>query len=269
MSWIIGHVLLLHDDVGAGIPLVLLHAGIADRTMWAEQLRPIADAGYRVVAMDLPGFGESPPAQEEAPWSDVLQTMDALDIDRAALVGNSFGGAVALRVAVVAPERVAAIALVSAPPPDLEPSPELQAAWEAEESALERGDIEAAVGAVLDAWMLPDAPAALRDRVAAMQRRAIEVQMDAGETTEAQDPIEGHPEALARVEIPALVAAGEHDMADFRLGADALVRHLPHARRVVIAGAGHIAPLEQPRAFLELLLGFLSESSAHDTEARI
>jgi pimeloyl-ACP methyl ester carboxylesterase len=259
-------VLLLHDDVGVGFSVVLLHAGIADRTMWAEHLRPIADAGYRVVAMDLPGFGESPPAQEDAAWLDVVQTMDALSIDRAVLVGNSFGGAVALRVAVVAPERAAAIALVSAPPPNLEPSTELQAAWEAEESALERGDIEAAVGAVLDAWMLPDAPAALRDRVAAMQRRAFEVQAGVSAMTESQDPIEAHPEALARLEIPALVAAGEHDMPDFRLGADALVQHLPHARRVVIARARHLAPLEQPQTFRELLLGFLRESSAHDTQ---
>lgn len=259
-AWIIGRVLLPHDDVGAGPAVVLLHAGIADRTMWAEHIRPIADAGYRVVAMDLPGFGEAPPAQEEAPWSDVLQTMDALDLDRAALVGNSFGGAVALRVAVVAPERAVAIALVSAPPPDLEPSEVLQAAWEAEESALERGDIEAAVGAVLEAWMLTDAPAALRERVGAMQRRASEVQATAGAATRAEDPIEADPAALGRLSIPALVAAGELDMPDFRLGADALARELPNARRAGIARAGHLAPLDQPEAFRELLLEFLRES---------
>ena len=129
--------------------------------MWAEHLRPIADAAHRVVAMDLPGFGEAPPVEKSAPWLDVLQTMDALSIERAALVGSSFGGAVALRVAVVAPQRVSALVLASAPPPRLEPSSALQAAWEAEESALQRGDIEAAVAAVLDAWMLPDAPAGL------------------------------------------------------------------------------------------------------------
>lgn len=61
--------------------------------------------------------------------------------------------------------------------------------WDAEESALERGDIEGAVGAVLDAWILADAPTALRDRVAAMQRRAFEVQATAGAVPEAQDPL--------------------------------------------------------------------------------
>jgi pimeloyl-ACP methyl ester carboxylesterase len=258
-------VLLPHDDVGSGSAVVLLHAGIADRTMWAEHLQPIAAAGYRVVAMDLPAFGEAPPAQEEAPWSDVVQTMDALGIDRAVLVGNSFGGAVALRVAVVAPERAGAIALVSAPPPDLEPSPELQAAWEAEGSALERGDIDAAVGAVLDAWLRVDVPTAVRERVAAMQRHALEVQAAAGAATEAQDPVEEDPGAVGRLAIPALVAVGEHDMPDFRIGAETLAQSLRHARHVVIAGAGHLAPLEQPEAFRELLLGFLRESAAQDT----
>ncbi len=234
--------------------------------MWAEHLRPIADAGYRVVAMDLPGFGEAPPAREEAPWADVLETMDALKIDRAALVGNSFGGAVALRVAVVAPERAVAIALLSAPPPDLRPSAELQAAWEAEESALQRGDIEAAVVAVLDAWILPDAPAPLRDRVAAMQRQAFEVQAAAAAMNEVQDPIEAHPGALGTLGTPALVAAGELDMPDFRLGAEALAQRLAHARHAVIAGAGHLAPLDQPEAFRELILGFLRESVTIETQ---
>src|SRR5450759_4950689 len=98
---------LPHDDVGSGPPLILLHAGIADRTMWAEHLQPLASAGFRVLAADLPGFGDAPvAAQEDAPWNDVLATMDALGIERAVLVGNSLGGLVAQRVAVLAPGRV-------------------------------------------------------------------------------------------------------------------------------------------------------------------
>jgi pimeloyl-ACP methyl ester carboxylesterase len=251
--------LLPHDDTGAGPAVVLLHAGIADRTMWREQLGPIAAAGRRVVAMDLPGFGEAA-LPEEAPWADVLDTIDALGIDRAALVGNSFGGSVALRVAVIAPERVAALVLVDMPPPGLEPSSELRAAWEAEESALERGDIEAAVRAVVDAWLLPDAPAALRARVAAMQRRALEVQQAAGEVTGAQDPLEARPEALGTLAMPALVVVGALDMPDFRAGAEAIAEQLPDARHSVIAGARHLAPLEQPDAFRALLLGFLEHA---------
>jgi len=250
--------MLPHDEVGSGPAVVLLHAGIADRTMWAEHLEPIAEAGYRTVAVDLPGFGEAPVVPgEQAPWTDVLRTMDELGIERAAFVGNSFGGAVALRAAFVTPDRVWALALISAPSPWLEPSPELEAAWQAEETALERGDIAEAVGAVVDAWMLPDAPQELRHRVAAMQRRAFALQALAEPATEAPDPLEQHPDALARLRVPALVAAGERDKPDFLEGAQTMAEMLPRAHHAVIAGAGHLAPLETPVAFRRLLLDFL------------
>ncbi len=246
------------DEEGSGPTLILLHAGVGDRTMWREHLGPFAAAGFWVIAVDLPGFGDAPPPTgEDAPWADVLETMDALGVDRAALVGNSFGGAVALRVAAVAPDRVTALALVSAPPPDLEtPSAELSAAWGAERGALERGDIEAAVQAVLDAWTLPDAPPELRERVADMQRRALLAQASAPEVPEATDPLDDTE--LAQVAAPALLAAGERDMSDFREGARTMARALPNARHTEIVGAGHLAPLETPEKFRELLLGFLA-----------
>jgi pimeloyl-ACP methyl ester carboxylesterase len=183
--------------------------------------------------------------------------MDALGVDRAALVGNSFGGAVALRVAAMAPDRVIALALISAPPPDLaEPSAELRAAWDAENVACERGDIDAAVTAVVAAWTQPDAPAELKRRVAEMQRRAFAAQLSAPEVAEAPDPLE--ETALSQIEVRTLVAAGDRDISDFREGARSMAAELPNARHTEIEGAGHLAPLETPEAFRELLLGFLA-----------
>jgi pimeloyl-ACP methyl ester carboxylesterase len=252
--------MLPHDDLGAGAAVVLLHAGIADRTMWAELVPALAAAGYRAIAIDMPGFGEAPAAPLHAPHRAVLDTMDALSVDRAALVGNSFGGALSLRVAVTAPDRVSALVLVSTPAPGIAASAELQAAWKAEDSALDRGDVESAVAAVVDAWTLPDAPAPLRDRIAAMQRRAFALQGVVGETTDAEDPLDEHPEALRMLDVPALVAVGELDMPDFRLGAQALARQLRYAQFVVIPGARHLAPLEQPAAFRALLLDYLADA---------
>ena len=112
--WDWAAVILPHDEAGSGPAVVLIHAGIADRTMWSEHVERLADAGYRAVAVDLPGFGEARVASgEQAPWAAVLRTMDGLSIARAALVGSSFGGAVALRAALVAPDRVSALALIS------------------------------------------------------------------------------------------------------------------------------------------------------------
>jgi pimeloyl-ACP methyl ester carboxylesterase len=253
-------VVLPHDDMGAGPAVVLLHAGVADRTMWTEHLRPLADAGHRAVALDLPGFGEAPVAQDEdAPWNDVLATMEALQIEHATLVGNSFGGAVAQRVAALAPERIVSLALVSSPASGVGPSPALRAAADAEEAALDDGDIEAAVDAVVAAWTLPGASRQLRDRVARMQRSAFELQMNVDWTPEGFDPLEHDLQALARVPARTAIVVGEHDMQDFHAAADALVRSLPDARKIVMSDAGHLAPLEQPRAFRELLLMFLAE----------
>jgi pimeloyl-ACP methyl ester carboxylesterase len=263
-----GAVVLPHDEAGRGPAVVLLHAGIADRTMWAEHLEPLAAAGYRAIAADLPGHGEAPvPPGPQAAWNDVLQTMDALAVDRAALVGSSFGGEVALRVALVAPGRAAALALISSLPPAFEPSAELEAAWETEEAALARGDVDAAIASVLDTWTLPDAPRALRERVAAMQRRAFAAHAQAGEAEHAPDPAEERPELLGRLDLPVLVTAGEREWREVRDGARALAGALPGARHAVIPGAGHLAPLETPEAFRELLLGFLGPPSGQASAA--
>jgi pimeloyl-ACP methyl ester carboxylesterase len=182
--------------------------------------------------------------------------MDELGIEQAAIAGNSFGGAVALRVALVAPARVSSLALISSPAPELEPSAELEAAWAEEEAALERGDVDAAVAAVVATWTLPDAPQELRDRVGAMQRRAFELQDEPEQISEAGDPLETLAQ-LGGVEVPTLVAAGEHDKPEFVDGAEKLAAALPRARHELMADAGHLAPLETPEAFRALLLDFL------------
>jgi pimeloyl-ACP methyl ester carboxylesterase len=253
-------VILPVDDDGSGSAVVLLHAGVADRRMWRQHVAALAQAGYRAIAMDLPGFGEAVPEGEVKQWSDVLETLDALGVDRAALIGNSLGAAIALDAAVVAPDRVWGLMLVSTPPPEVEPSSQLQAAWDAEEAALERGDIEGAVEAAVDAWTLPDAPSELRARVAEMQRRAFEI--GDAEYTQTEEPVEANPAAIDRIAIPALVCAGSRDMPDFVTGAESLAGRIESARHVVIDGAGHLAPLERPEQFLELALEFLAQASA-------
>jgi len=252
--------MLPHDEVGSGSALVLLHAGIADRTMWQDLLLPLSSDGHRVVALDLPGYGDAPRSSDpQSSWAEVLQTLDDLSIDRAVLVGNSFGGAVALRVAVVAPARVAGLVLVSAAAPGLPASAELRHVWDEEQAALEMGDIERAVRVIVDAWTAPYAAPELRERVARMQRRAFELQHGAVPSPEPEDPLERDPGALARIEVPVLVAAGDRDMSDFREGAELLAHDIPGARAVLIEGAGHLAPLETPEAFRRLLGDFLLE----------
>lgn len=236
--------------------MVLLHAGIADRSMWDEHLEPLAAAGYRVVAVDLPGFGEAASEREPvAHWEDVVETMDALGIERAALVGNSFGAAVALRVAALHPQRVSSLLLFSsAAAPEPDPSPELLAVWEAEEGAIEAGDAEKAVEAVVAAWVRPAASDEVRQRIATMQRRNYELHGSEQELEQAPDPLEEDPALLSAITCPTLIAAGEEDMVDFKNAVGELKVGLPQATTTLIPDCGHLAPLEAPEEFCRLVL---------------
>jgi 3-oxoadipate enol-lactonase len=250
---------LPHDDVGDGRTLVLLHAGVADRSMWAEHLQPLADEGFRVVAFDMPAFGDAPVNTEsDAPWLDVLSSIEALGLDAVTIVGVSWGGAVAQRVAVLAPQLVAGLVLVSSVVPGLEPSPQLLAAAEAEDAAIEAEDIDGVVNAALDSWLLADPTPQLRERVGAMHRHTMELQLAIEEPPPGADPVGEDADVLRSIEAPTLVLVGEYDMSDFHDSAQELERLLPNAERAVIADAGHLAPLERPQEFRDLLLSFLA-----------
>jgi pimeloyl-ACP methyl ester carboxylesterase len=102
---------LAYDDGGSGPAIVFSHAGIADRRLWDHQFRHLA-ATHRVVRYDWRGYGGSGDAEGAISHSDdLLGLLDALEIDRAVLVGCSMGGAYCVDVALAAPERVAGLVL--------------------------------------------------------------------------------------------------------------------------------------------------------------
>lgn len=246
--------MLPHDQLGEGPTVLLLHAGIANRQMWRDHLEPLAKAGYRAVAVDLPGFGEAHARSPVAHWEEVAATIEELGIEDAELVGNSFGAAVALRVAVVHPERVTSLTLFSAPDvPEPEPSPELQAIWDAVERAQEAGDQERVVEEIVSGWVRPPARATVGPRIAEMQRANLR-RRGSGEVEFAEDPLEVHPARVATIDCPVLLAAGAEDLPDFRDAAAALATRLPSATATLIPDCGHLAPLEAPAESLRLIL---------------
>lgn len=112
--------MLAFDAAGdAGDPVVvLLHGWPLNRSIWSEVLDPIAGAGFRVLAPDLPGFGESPPMEREqatveAFADDIAQFLEAFRDGPFAVAGHSFGGYVALALAERRPDLVGGLGLVS------------------------------------------------------------------------------------------------------------------------------------------------------------
>ncbi|MFE5713480.1 alpha/beta fold hydrolase [Streptomyces sp. NPDC056501] len=252
---------LSHDLAGQGpSTVVLLHSGVCDRRMWDGQFSVLAEAGHRVVRCDLRGFGASPIDAPHTHADDVRDLLDHLGVDRAAVVGSSFGGRVALEVAARHPGRVSALALLGSGSPWMEPSEELRAWGGREDALLEAGHVDAAVELNVDTWLGPEADATARALVREMQRRAFDLQLAAPDAFSPVRP-EVTRDDLARFEAPALVAVGAHDLPDFRAVADDLAGLLPGARRLDLDWAGHLPALERPDETARLLTAFLAEAT--------
>ncbi|MFJ5828612.1 alpha/beta fold hydrolase [Streptomyces sp. NPDC093089] len=262
---------LSHDLAGHGpSTVVLLHSGVCDRRMWDGQFTALAEAGHRVVRCDLRGFGDSPMDAAHTHADDVRDLLDHLGADRAAVVGSSFGGRVALEFAARHADRVTALALLGPAVPGMEPSAELRAWGAREDAMIEAGDIDGAVELNVDTWVGPEAGPADRALVREAQRHIFDVQLAAPEAHHPVNPGVTEDE-LARIQVPALVAVGAHDLPDFRAVAAELAELLPAARFLELDWAGHLPALERPEETARLLLAFLAETAdapgATDTAA--
>lgn len=249
--------MLAYDEAGTGPAVILVHSTVCDRRMWDPQMPALAGAGLRAVRCDLRGYGDSPmPDGPHNDAQDVIDLLDALGIESAAMVGASGGGRVSLEVASRWPDRVAALALLCTALRGREPSPELEAFGEREDALLEAGDVEAATELNVASWLGPSADAATHDKVRMMQRNAFEVQLAA---TEEYEPIRFATD-LAAITARTLLVSGAHDFADFHDIAVELARQLPHARHVDLDWAGHLPSMERPGEINDLLLDFLQPS---------
>lgn len=253
---------IAYDRAGpqTGLPVVLIHAGIADRRMWDPQW-PALTAVRDAVRVDLRGFGDSAerPPGALAPVKDVLATMTALGIGRCHLVGASFGAGVAVEVALTRPELVASLVLV-APGGSLisEVTPDLQAFFDAERSALSRDRLDEAVEANLTWWVdgpRRDASAVdqtVRDLVRRMQRRAFELTAD-WDDVEEEDLEPPALDRLTEIHVPTLVLVGALDLDAIQQAARRVTVEVPGARRVEWADTAHLPSMEHPDDFLALL----------------
>jgi 3-oxoadipate enol-lactonase len=250
---------LYYETAGAGEAVVFIHGFALDRRMWDAQMAPFA-ARFRAVRYDLRGFGRSaPPAG--APYShagDLLALLRRLGIARASLVGLSLGGAVAADAALAAPEMVARLVLADA----LLSGHRWSDAWHAAAGpawALGRaGDLAGA----RRAWLAHPlfAPALANERAAPHLRGMVEDY--SGWHWAHRDPVrDPQPPALARlgaIRAPTLIVMGERDLPDFWAIARAAQQGIPGAQTVVLPGVGHLANMEAPERFNQVVLGFLA-----------
>jgi 3-oxoadipate enol-lactonase len=249
-------VILAHDLEGSGPPVLLLHAGVADRRMW-QPLVPDLQHAFQVLRPDLRGFGDTPlPGGPYADADDLAALLDHCGITGAVVVGSSLGGRVALELATLHPGLVRSLVLLCPGLRGVEPTPAAEAFDDAEERLLESGDVEGAVRLNVDTWLGPAADLAAREALAAMQRNAFEVQLaaDAVEPPPAPRRVDVDPAAIA---VPTLVVSGAHDMDHMQNVAAHLAERIPGAEHLLLDWAGHLPALERPDAVRALLLDVL------------
>jgi len=266
---------IAYDDEGSGPPLALIHAGVADRRMWADLAAELAGR-QRVIRHDLRGVGESLPPT--GPWShhtDFLELLDELLITRAHVVGASLGAGIAVEAALARPGAVASLVLVAPGGALMAEAPaSFRPIWAAEVEALDRGDIDAAVEINLRAWVDgplrgPDAvDPDVRAFIGRMQREAFELpewDPDHAPEHELAPPAASR---LGELSCPILVVVGDADDPEIVAIAERVAGQTPRARLVVLPGLGHMLSLERPAEFRGLLTAFLDDvrSGAFDGE---
>jgi pimeloyl-ACP methyl ester carboxylesterase len=248
------------SEAGAGAPVVLLHGFPLHSEIWRAQRAGLADR-WRVITPDLRGHGNSPAPEGaysmEAMARDVLALVDALGIRKAVLMGHSMGGYVTLAAAKIAPERFLALGLVAS-----------QAAADTEEARQGRfkmvEKVAAEGSAPVEAAMIPRlfAPeSGAGKNIVEEVRQMILKTPPAGIIGALQGMAarENSEAVLAKMEVPILILAGQHDQIIPLTKSQALAAAVPEATLAIIEKAGHMPMLEEPARTTAAIGEFLQE----------
>jgi pimeloyl-ACP methyl ester carboxylesterase len=236
----------------------LLHDGILHSVLWDDQV-PVLAKKYKVIRYDRRGFGKS--SAPEAPFShldDLNQLFVQLNIDKAIVFGVSAGGGWSIHLALCHPEKVKALILVGAVVSGLDYSSHV----------LTRGGRIRSVADVSDpekfiqyfGW---DDPYEIHPNNKTAKEKFYKLLKENPQNiTGALGSFSKPPEKpalkfLHEINVPTLVLAGEYDIPDVHAHAGVIQAGIPNAKREIILNAGHLIPLEQPKAFNESVMKFL------------
>jgi pimeloyl-ACP methyl ester carboxylesterase len=260
------------ESAGFGLPVVFLHAGVADRRQWDAQMEELEAEGYYVVSYDRRGFGQTESA--DVPFNHVVDleaVLDSLGLNAAVLVGNSLGGGIAIDFAIEHPDRVVALVLVGTAITGFEgdePDDDLLALEDTLDYALSRGNLEQANRIEAHMWL--DGPLAEDGRVDGparelfleMNRRRRDLSTLSEE--DLPDPAVDH---LDRIKVPVLLIAGALDYPDVLEAHELLADSIEECFAIVLDDTAHLPGLERPDLFNPLLNEFLAALQGEDADA--
>jgi pimeloyl-ACP methyl ester carboxylesterase len=266
-------------EIGSGPPLVFVHGLSGSWQNWLEQL-PEFSRTHRCIAVDLPGFGASPMPAEKITISGYGRWLDALfaelDIEAAAVVGNSMGGFIAAETAIKFPHRIERLVLVSAAGLSIERM--------RSDVGLRFLEVTENLGQITMARFLSKADALVRrprgrrvllwfvaahpDKIPpALAKEQMEGANKPG-FVPALDALTSYPirNRLSSIEAPTLILWGRKDILVPIKDAYEFDRLVPHSRLIVYDDTGHVPMIERPERFNADLQAFLAEQASSERE---
>src|SRR3989440_7968019 len=248
-------------EVGEGPPLFLFHSLLSDRASFDAVVPPMSRS-FRVIVPELPGFGRSRAVSGglvEVADRMAAAVKDAAGGDEAIVLGNGYGGFVALQMAIRHPGIATKLVLADCGAAFSEPGREAFRTMAAVSKTRGLQAItDVAMRRLFALEFQAHHPELMRDRRDAFLRTNTEVLQAA---CEAHAELDLRPQ-LEQVRIPVLVLVGEHDEATPPPMSRELATGLPNARLKIIPGCAHVPQLQSPQLFLEAIGDFIPEWSA-------
>jgi pimeloyl-ACP methyl ester carboxylesterase len=250
-------------DRGSGDAVVFLHAFPLQAAMWDYQIDAL-DGSYRCLALDMPGFGQSPPPDEPERasmqrWSDLVAgTLDQLGVEQATIVGASMGGYLAMALLRHHPDVITQLVLADTRARSDDPQGAQRRS--AQQDQIRAGAEVASLAKQTVESLLSSGSMARPELVEYVH--ALAAGADAEGWIAALQAMKDRPDSmllLRQADVRALVVVGELDRVT-PIAEAMSVRSLLKGELVVVPNVGHLANLEDPLAFNDALLAFLAGS---------
>ncbi|HEY9226132.1 MAG TPA: alpha/beta fold hydrolase [Gemmatimonadaceae bacterium] len=256
---LVGDTEIAFDDIGSGFPVVFLHAFPLNRTMWEPQVTALV-AEFRCITIDFRGLGASaakPPFTVDRYADDVVAVLDALQIERAVIVGLSMGGYVAFALWRRHRERVRALVLS-----DTRASADTVEVVERRRALIQAAQTQGAtaVANMQIAGLVGKTTRDKRPDIYDATHRMIAQANVQGIIGAAEALIE-RPDStptLATIDVPTLVVVGEEDVLTPPKEARVLHEAIAGSRLEILKHAGHLSNMERPAAFNTVVSEFLA-----------
>ena len=252
---------MAYDNAGSGPAVLLLHGFPFDRSMWREQIDFLSFHGFRAIAPDLRGLGETRTTGQVSTMDDmardVVALMGVLKIDQAVICGLSMGGYVAFEFAQLFPERVLGLVLAGTRAP-ADNGQEKQAREQQAQKILTEG-MNGIAEATLPKLL---APRTLSEKSEVVARvREMILRSDPCGAAAAQRGMaerRDYTSDLPNMSLPTLIVVGREDPIRPVTDAEFMHRLIRNSSLEIIEDAAHMTNLEQPGTFNRALSAFLA-----------